>query len=101
MRMGWRTLAAALDAGTAVCAGINAAYFLDRLIGGFDPAARRAALLVLALVSLGTMFEALAFLAVANEAGARAALSWAMVRALSFAGAAGISALIARRMLFR
>lgn len=102
--MGWRTLAAALDAGTAICAGINSAYFCDRLLSGVDGAARRLAVFVLAIVSFGTLIEALALIAIVagpNEAAVTASASWAAVRVLPFAGAAGLSALIARGVLFR
>lgn len=95
----WRTLTAALDAGTAVCAGINSAYFCDRLLSGVDATARRIAVAVLALVSFGTLIEALALLATAagpNQALVTASASWAAVRLLPFAGAAAISVLIAR-----
>lgn len=102
--MGWRTLASALDAGTAICAGINSVYFCDRLLSGVDGAARRLAVFVLAIVSMGTLIEALALIANAagpNEAQVPASASWAVVRLLPFAGAAGVSALIARGVLFR
>jgi len=102
--MGWRTVAFALDAGTAICAGFNSAYFFDRLLFGVDGRARRLAVLVLACVSFGTFVEAVALMASAagpNEAGFAASASWAAVRVLPFAGAAGVSALIARGVLFR
>jgi hypothetical protein len=102
--MGWRTLASALDAGTAICAGINSAYFCDRLLTGVDNTARKLALFVLALISFGAMFEALALIATAasaSEAPVTASASWAAVRLLPFLGAAGISALIARGVFFR
>jgi hypothetical protein len=102
--MGWRTLASALDAGTAICSGINSAYFSDRLFFGVDGAARRLALFVLAVVSLGAFIEAIALLATAagpNGTPVTASASWATVRVLPFAGAAGVSALIARGAFFR
>jgi len=56
----WRAAAAALDAGTAVFAAVNAAYFVTRLGGaGAESPARRAALFVLAVVCLGVLIEAL------------------------------------------
>lgn len=97
--MGWRTLAAALDAGTAFCAGVNSAYFCDKLLSGVDGRARRLAVFVLAIVSFGTMFEALALLATNDGPGTASA--WAAVRVLPFLGAAGVSTLIARGVLFR
>ena len=107
--MGWRTVAFSLDAGTAICAGFNSAYFCDRLLSGVDGRARRLAVLVLACVSFGTFIEAVALIATAvspnaagpNEAGFAASASWAAVRVLPLAGAAGVSALIARGVLFR
>ncbi|MEO8457193.1 MAG: hypothetical protein ABI559_05215 [Chloroflexota bacterium] len=102
--MGWRTMAAALDAGTAVCSGLNAAYFFDRLLSGGDARARRVAVFVLTIVSFGTMIEALALIASAggsHDAPVAASAGWAMVRVLPLAGSAGISALIARGAWFR
>jgi hypothetical protein len=102
--MGWRMVAAALDVGTAVCAGVNSAYFCDRWLGRVDSAARRIAVFVLGVVSFGTMIEALALLASEagpNEAAVSTSAEWAAVRVLPFAGAAGISTLIARGVLFR
>ena len=100
----WRVLAGALDAGTAICAGVNSAYFCDRLLSGVDATARRVAVAVLALVSIGTLIEALALLATATgpgQAPVTESASWAAVRLLPFAGAAGVSALIARGAFFR
>jgi hypothetical protein len=97
-------MAAALDAGTAICSGLNAAYFFDRLLSGVDAPARRLAVLVLALVSFGTLVEALALLASAggpHEGPVTASAAWAAVRVLPFAGSAGLSALIARGVMFR
>jgi hypothetical protein len=102
--MGWRTVSAALDVGTATCAAANATYFVDRLLAGVDrPLSRRLALLALAVVSLAALVEALALLAVAARSAAVPLTSapWALVRVLPFAGAGGISALIFRRVVYR
>ena len=100
--MGWRTVAAALDAGTATCAAVNAAYFLDRLLSGVDHVlSRRLAVTTLAVISIASLVEALALLAIAAHASSDISLTtapWALVRLLPFAGAAGISALIARKV---
>jgi hypothetical protein len=102
--MGWRTVAAALDAGTATCAALNAAYFLDRLLSGIDrAAARRLAVAALAIVSVASLVDALALLALAAQGNEPSFTSapWAFVRLLSFVGVAGISALIARKWVMR
>jgi hypothetical protein len=105
MRMGWRTVAAALDLGTAACAAMNSAYFLDRLLSRVDARlSRRLAVAALAVVSIGALLEALALLAIAagpRDGAALTSAPWAVVRALPFAGAASISALIARRVALR
>lgn len=103
--MGWRTVAAVLDAGTATCAAVNSAYFLDRLLSGAERVlSRRLAVGTLAIVSLASLVEALALLAIAAHAGSGVSLTtapWALVRLLPFAGTAGITALIARRWALR
>jgi hypothetical protein len=102
--MGWRTAAAVLDAGTAACAAINSIYFVDRLLSGADRPSRRLAVAVLAVVSFGTLIEALALVAVSSGPGnpaLTASASWAIVRLLPFAGAAGLSALVARGAVLR
>ena len=103
--MGWRTVSAALDVGTAACAAVNATYFVERLLAGVDRVrARRLAVLTLAVVSLATLVEALALLAVAagpNDATSLGSASWTLVRVLPFVGAAAISALIIRRLALR
>jgi len=102
--VGWRTVAAVLDAGTASCAAINAAYFLDRLLSGADLLpARRLAVAILALVSIASLFEGVVLLALAGHGGDvfAATAPWAIVRFLVFAGVAGISALVVRRWWLR
>jgi hypothetical protein len=102
--VGWRTVAAALDAGTATCAAINAAYFLDRLLSGADVStAKRLAVGVLALASLASLFEGVALLTLAVRAGdmSTATAPWAAIRFLVFAGGAGITALVVRRWWLR
>jgi hypothetical protein len=98
-------VAAGLDAGTAACAAVNAAYFLDRLLSGVDRLlSRRLAVATLAVVSIASLVEALALLAIAANSGDDVSLTtapWAVVRLLPFAGTAGISALIARKWVAR
>jgi hypothetical protein len=98
-------VAAALDAGTAACATINAAYFLDRLLSGVDRMlSRRLAVATLAVVSIASLVEALALLAIAMRGSDDVSLTsapWALVRLLPFAGTAAISALIARRWVLQ
>jgi hypothetical protein len=96
--MGWRTLAAALDAGTAVCAALNTAYFLGRLHDE-QRAHRLAAIVVLAVISFGALLEATVLLALATDGGpATDTGSWVGVRLLAFAGTVSVSALITRRI---
>lgn len=97
----WRVVVAVMDAGTALCAAINFAYFSRRFTAPADePRARRVAAAVLAMVSLGTAVEAVALLVLAaqGDAAIPAAGSWALVRLLPLAGAASMAALVARRM---
>jgi hypothetical protein len=98
----WRAAAAALDAGTAVFAAVNAAYFVTRLAGaGAEPPARRAAVLVLAVVSLGALIEALVLLtafAASDPAPLFSSSHWTAVRLLACAGSGGVCALVMRRL---
>lgn len=99
--MGWRTFAAALDVSTAVCAALNTAYFLGRLHEE-RRSSRLAAIFVLAVISFGALLEATVLLAVATDGGPETGTgAWAAIRLLAFAGTAGVSALIARRMYAR
>jgi hypothetical protein len=96
----WRAAAAALDAGTAVFAAVNAAYFVTRLAGA-EPPARRAAVLVLAVVSLGALIEALVLLtafAASDPAPLLSSSHWTAVRLLACAGSGGVCALVMRRL---
>lgn len=102
--MGWRTLAAILDAGTAACAAVNAAYFLDRLFSGPERTkARRLAILTLALISVASLAEAAALLAIASHRRGEPldTAQWAAVRLFVFLGAAAVTALIARKAVPR
>ncbi len=97
----WRAAAAALDAGTAVFAAVNAAYFVTRLgRAGAESPARRVALFVLAVVCLGVLIEALLLLAVFAASDPATLLSspqWAAARLLGCIGNGGICTLILRR----
>ena len=101
MTISWRAAAAALDAGTAVFAAVNAAYFVTRLAGSSaEPEGRRAAVFVLAVVSLGALIEALVLLTAFTASDSAPLLSspqWATTRVLACVGSGGICALILRR----
>ncbi len=101
MTISWRAAAAALDAGTAVFAAVNAAYFVARLAGsGAEPPARRAAVFVLAVVSLGALIEASVLLtafAASDPAPLLSSPQWATTRLLASIASGGIFALILRR----
>ena len=98
----WRAGVIGLDVATALCATLNLAYFLDRLLSHpADSRARRLAVSVLSLVSLATLLESAFFLAAAPATGSDplfTSLQWALVRALAFVAAACMSALIVRRI---
>ena len=100
MTISWRAAAAALDAGTAIFAAVNAAYFVTRLAGsGAEPEGRRAAVFVLAVVSLGALIEALVLLAAFAASDHGPLLSspqWVAARLLACTGSGGICALILR-----
>ena len=62
------------------------------------------AVAVLAIVSFGTLIESLTLIAVSNgtaDPALAASASWPMVLLLPFAGAAGLSLLIARGAVLR
>jgi hypothetical protein len=92
----WRAVSTALDAGTAVCAGLNSVYFLGRLLSGDERRpSRLAAIAVLTLWSLAVLLEALALLALAAapaDVPAFGSLGWTVVRLLPLAASAGVSA---------
>jgi hypothetical protein len=91
-----------IDVVTASAAALNFAYFARRYTSAHaENAPRRTAALVPAVVSLGTLVESLALLAIGAEAEtpALSSGSWALVRALPFAGTLGMAALVARRMV--
>jgi hypothetical protein len=99
----WRAAVAGLDLLTAVCAAVNLAYFCYRLSAHPpETASRRAAALVLAVVSFATVVESLALLAAASGRGSPVeAPGWALVRGLALAGALGMAALVLRKVLAR
>ena len=98
----WPATVAVLDLVSAVCATLNLTYFCHRLWRQPpETPSRRAAAVVLAVVSLGSLVESVALVGLGSRGG-RAALAsgeWAFVRALLLAGVFGISALVARRWL--
>jgi len=98
----WRDAVAGLDLATAACAALNLAYFCARLAAQPpETASRRAAALVLAVVSLATIVEAVALTGAAwhGDLPLLASGQWALVRLLPLAGALGMSALIVRRLI--
>ena len=104
MWSGWRSVAASIDITTAFLAALNFAYFAHRFTApGDERLSRRVAAAVLAVVSLGTAVESVAFLVLAaqGEAAAPASASWALVRTLPLVGSAAMFALVARRMVER
>lgn len=102
MSLPWRAATAGAESVAAACAALNLTYFLHRLLR--PPAEvppRRAAALVLALVSLGALVEGAFVLAWVWSAGSPPLVSgllWAAARSLPIAGTAGVSALIMRRL---
>lgn len=97
MLLSWRAATATLDAGAALCAIVNLAYFLDRALAPDETRARRVAACALSLVSLGVLLESVFFLASAPQDMFSSSPLWALVRIAPFAGAALISLLIIRR----
>jgi len=88
----WRAAVAGLEAATALCAALNLAYFLHRVIS-VDSPSRRAAAFVLALISLGTLAESVVVIGSLETKGfvpLAAPAAWA----LTLAGTVFISALI-------
>ena len=97
----WRAGATGLDVATALCATLNLAYFLERLLAAPETPARRLALSVLSLVSLAALLESVLFLAASWATQPEppfGSLQWTLVRAVAFAAAACMSALIVRRL---
>jgi hypothetical protein len=92
----WRAAIAGLDAVAVLCAALNLAYFLHRVIS-VDAPSRRAAALVLALISLGTLAESLVVIGSLEMNGfvpPFAPVAWVVARAITLAGTGFISALI-------
>ena len=98
MSITWRAAAAGLEAAIALCAALNAAYFLRRAMSG-QTLTRRAAAFVLAVMSLGTLAEGVVVFA-SLHAGADdtvfASTAWIMARTVTFTATACISVLILR-----
>jgi hypothetical protein len=96
----WRAAAAGLEAAMALCAAVNVAYFLHRVLS-VEPLSRKAAAFVLAMISFGAMAEAaFVLMALGGPAGdpVFASAAWVVVRLGTFAGTACISALVLRAM---
>ena len=95
MSITWRAAVAGLEAATALCAALNLAYFLHRVIS-VDSPSRRAAF-VLALISLGTLAESVVVIGSLETKGfvpLAAPAAWVVAWALTLAGTVFISALI-------
>jgi hypothetical protein len=100
----WRAIVASIDVATAACAALNFVYFSRRFTApDYEASRRRIAAAVLAMISLGTAAEAIVLVLLAARGGpiGEASGSWALVRALPFAGTLALSALVARRLVER
>ena len=100
MSITWRAALAGLEAVTALCAALNLAYFLHRVIS-VDSPSRRAAAFVLALISLGTLAESLVVVGSLEMNGfvpLFAPAAWVVARTITLAGTGFISALVLRAM---
>ena len=100
MSIAWRAAVAGLEAAAAVCAALNLAYFLHRALSA-ELSTRRAAALVLALISLGTLAESvvvMASLEIYGNAPLFAPAAWVVARAITLAGTGCITALVLRAM---
>jgi hypothetical protein len=98
----WRAAAAALDAGAALFAAVNTAYFIARLSGSSEESpSRRLAIITLLIISLGALLEAivlLASLSAGEEAPLLSSSQWFVVRFLACTGSGGVCALVLQRM---
>ena len=95
--MAWRAAVAGLEAAIALCAALNAAYFLRRMMT-VHPLSRRTAAFVLALISIGTLAESIVALAVLQAAddSAFGSAAWMVARSITLAATGCISALVIR-----
>jgi hypothetical protein len=100
----WRLVVASIDLLTAVSAGFSFIYFARRFTAPrpMSPT-RRVAVAVLSTISLATLVESVALLALALEPSAPAFAngSWALVRSLMLAGSLSMAVLVANRMAKR
>jgi len=97
----WQALALGEDLATALCGAFNSAYFLHFLWSHLEERpSRRVAAAALALVNLGALAESISFFAlvILLTPPTPSPLTWALIRALPFAGTAFISLLILRRL---
>ena len=97
--MAWRAAVAGLEAAIALCAALNAAYFLRRMMT-VHTLSRRTAAFVLALISVGTLAESIVALAVLQAAdnSAFGSAAWMVARTVTFTATACISVLVIRAM---
>ena len=98
-----RAAVAGVDLLTAACAAVNLAYFCYRLTAQPpETAPRRAAAVVLAVVSFATVVESLALMFAATGRGEPGdSAGWAIVRGLALAGALGMAAIVLRKVASR
>jgi len=96
--MHWPALTA-LDAVTAVCAGFNSLYFLNRLLwlDGQDRG-RWAAVAVLALISVAMLLEGVSRLAAGPAGGYEEGPGRVLVSGVSMAASVGVTAMLVRRI---
>lgn len=97
--MAWRAAVAGLEAAIAFCAALNAVYFLRRALS-VEPLSRKAAALLLAIVSLGTLGEAavvIAFLRTVEDP-LFASATWILARSITLLGTGCITALVIKAM---
>jgi hypothetical protein len=98
LSIAWRAAVAGLAAATALCAALNLAYFLHRALSA-ELATRRAAALVLALISLGTLTESVVLMAsleIYGDIPLFLPVAWVLARAIMLAGTGCITALVLR-----
>jgi hypothetical protein len=99
MTMAWRAAMAGLEAMIALCAVVNAAYFVGRVTAA-EPLSRKLAALVLAMLFLGSLAESVVLIAWlrTGESQLFSAAAWMFARSLTFVGTGFVSVLILRAM---
>lgn len=97
--MAWRAAMAGVEAAIALCAALNAVYFIHRVLT-VEPFSRKLAALVLALLFLGSLAESVVLIAWLHAAEGElfAAAAWTFARSLTAAGTGCVSMLVLRAM---